>query len=107
MKLIGYPLSMVLIIYTKNASNLINGTEIWFRKDKKKRTNRRTDRGSQNYIPPTMSGVNYILGFTVVIGLLLHASCLVISAKNSVCVGGGGGGEGAYLNFITPSRTKS
>ena len=29
-KLIGYQLFMVLIIYTKNESNLINSTEIWF-----------------------------------------------------------------------------
>ena len=42
---------MVLIIYTINAPNLTNRTEIWFQTDG-------IDRGRQNYIPPTSSRDN-------------------------------------------------
>ena len=58
MKLIEYRESMVLIIYTKNASKLRSGSE-WIKSvEAMNRQNGRTHGHSQNYILPNLWGDN-------------------------------------------------
>ena len=79
-KLIRYREFMVLIICTKNESNLTNtyrdrvldGQKVWT-----DGRNGQTDGRRQNYIPPTSSGDNYIIYLTLFLLVLFFLSLLL------------------------------